>query len=144
MKNLEFVLSDFLKQLGRIEDIKLGDKKSEPYQPSEADTKRLTEKLNDQSVFNRRILVIYLISICILYAIGIFMVFYFLDSPNKMGVVFGGSFLGLIVVNDRLYRTWREKTLIDVVLTLVKGLPPAEGVKAIESIYWARIRRTGK
>jgi len=144
VKNLELVLSDFLKEIGRYEDIKLGDMIPDTYQATDADTVRLAGRLNERSLFNRTILVIYVVFLCVLFAIGIFIVFYFLKSPEKMNMVFGGTFLGLIVVNDRLFRIWREKTIIDVILTLIQGLPPMEAVKAIESIYWGRIRRPSK
>ena len=144
MKKLETILSTFLNDIGRIEDIKLGGKVNQLKHLSDDDTARLTGQLSGQSKFNRTILVIYIISLCVLYAIGIFMVFYFLDSPEKIGIVFGGSFLGLLAIGDRLYKIWREKTVTDVLLTLIQGLPPIEAVKAIESIYWAQISRSRK
>ena len=139
MERLKTVLANCLSQMGRLEDIKLGGTQHQPVSATAEDTARLLHSLNGEMRFNHKILILHIISLCLLYAVGIFLVFYFIDSPKAMGTIFGGSFLGIMVIVRRFYHIWREKTFIDLFLVLIEGLPPAEALKAVESIYWKRI-----
>ncbi|MGH8548826.1 MAG: hypothetical protein ACRERU_09550 [Methylococcales bacterium] len=132
MKRLETSLTDFLRLLGRLDDIKLGADEHQVNQPTEEDITRLKTRVCENSKFNRTILILYIVSVCVLYVLGVFLVFHFIDSPDVIGVVFGGTFLSLIGVTERLYRVWREKTIIDVMLTIIDDLPPSEAIKSIE------------
>nr|VFK32299.1 MAG: hypothetical protein BECKMB1821G_GA0114241_11076 [Candidatus Kentron sp. MB]VFK35282.1 MAG: hypothetical protein BECKMB1821I_GA0114274_11096 [Candidatus Kentron sp. MB]VFK77181.1 MAG: hypothetical protein BECKMB1821H_GA0114242_11076 [Candidatus Kentron sp. MB] len=142
MKRLEKTLNEFLNKMGHSGGVPLGGKKKPNAQPSDKDAKDLLERLRKDAKFTNRILILYIAALCIMYATGVFLIFYLTDSPHPQVVAgtIGGISFGLMAVIERLHGMWQEKARLDVIMTLLQGLPATEAVSAIASIYWGIFR----
>jgi cell division protein FtsW (lipid II flippase) len=89
-------------------------------------------------IFNKNMVWVVMAMFCILFFVGILLVFNFLHSPEKMALVFGGTFLSLVTVVTGLQKLWHEKTIIDLLLTLLPDITPAESIKLIEILSYSK------
>ena len=142
MNHLRSAFEKHLSRLNRLGVVMLGEDKEEDIQSITLEDNQLfIQNINAQQKFNNRILIIYITLICILFAVGIFLVFHNLNSPDRIGIIFGGTFLSLLGVIERLRRLWREKSFADITLIVLKELPPKESLRVIEILYWNSIRK---
>ena len=91
---------------------------------------------------NKNIMIVYIAMLCIVFGIDVYLIFRFLNSPNAMGIIFGGTFLSLLTVIDRLRRIWKEKSIMEMILVLLDGLPKEQIATVIETLYWNGIRKS--
>jgi hypothetical protein len=138
MKRLQSVFEGYLQKIGRLAPEDLGN---EPQSVTENDKKNIVEQLSKEFAFNQKIIVVYIVMLFLLFGVGIFIVLYYLNSPKAIGAVWGGTFLSLLGIVERLRRLWREKSIMDVTLSVIQDLPPEETVKMIELFYWSFIRQ---
>jgi len=146
MKRLRSAYEQYLTRIERLNKIQLGTdankKKSRPI--TEEDNQYFIKLLDKQLKFNLNIVIIYITMLCVLFGIGVFLVFYYLNSPRVIGLIFGGTFFSLLTVIEKLRRLWHEKSIIDISLTVIQELPPKETAKVIEILYWNSIRKPNK
>jgi hypothetical protein len=121
-------------RLGGSDDVKeVDDKDSEKISHHSG---LLMESLNKRYRFNTSVIVIAIILLCILFGIGVTLIFYYRDLPSAMGAVFGGTFLSLLSIIHWLYKLWREKSFMDISLGILEGLPPEKAAEFISTLYW--------
>ena len=140
MKNLKSIFEKYLERTDRLKDLKLGESDSRVI--ASEDNKFLAQLLEKQSIFNKNIIIVYIVMLCLLFSIGVYLVFRFIDSPNTMGIIFGGTFLSLLAIVDRLRKIWKEKSIMDMILILIDGLPKEQIAAVIETLYWNDIRKS--
>ena len=99
----------------------------------------LKNNILKQIKFNNNIVVISILLLCIIFGLGIFFAIYYRDSPTTIGVIFGGTFLSLLVIVSRLRKIWLEKSLMDVSLSIIEGLSPQDASKFIQTIYFSML-----
>ncbi len=141
MKQLKEIYKDYLKRIGRLdEEVCLGprtDKKDVKDKGTIIRQSRfLSERLNNRFRFNNKIIILAVVLLCILFAVGVILVFYYRDSPSVMGGIFGGTFLSLLSIIGWLHKLWKEKSLMDISLSILEGLPPEKASDCISTLYW--------
>jgi hypothetical protein len=141
LKQLKEIYKDYLESIGRLdEEISLGprtDKKEvEDKSTIIRQSRFLSERLNNRFRFNNKIIIIAVVLLCILFAMGVILVFYYRDSPSVMGGVFGGTFLSLLSIIGWLHKLWKEKSMMDISLSILEGLPPEKALDCINTLYW--------
>ena len=141
MKQLKEIYKDYLESIGRLdEEICLGprlDKKEvEDKSTLIRQSRFLSERLNNRFRFNNKLIIIAVVLLCILFAAGVILVFYYRDSPSVMGGVFGGTFLSLLSIIGWLHKLWKEKSLMDISLSILESLPPEKASDCINTLYW--------
>jgi uncharacterized protein with PQ loop repeat len=141
---LKEIYKHYLQRIGRLdEEVCLGprmDKKVVEDKDTVIQQSRLlSETLNNRFRFNNKIIIIAVVLLCILFAVGVILVFYYRDSPSVMGGVFGGTFLSLLSIISRLHKLWKEKNLMDITIGMLEGLPPEKAAEFISTIYWKQV-----
>jgi hypothetical protein len=141
LKQLKEIYKDYLESIGRLdEEISLGprtDKKEVEDKSTIIRQSRFwSERLNNRFRFNNKIIIIAVVLLCILFAMGVILVFYYRDSPSVMGGVFGGTFLSLLSIIGWLHKLWKEKSMMDISLSILEGLPPEKALDCINTLYW--------
>jgi uncharacterized protein YqhQ len=131
----------YLKGIGKLEEaIVLGSPGDQKGLKSSDEIDRqsriLTESLDKRFKFNNNIIILAILLLCILFAIGVFLVFFYRNSPSVMGGVFGGTFLALLSIIKWLHKLWKEKSLMDISLCILEGLPPEKAAESISTLYW--------
>ena len=142
MKRLKLVFEEYLKGIGRFaQTIDLGREEIEPRPVTEKDSQFLTAQLNRQYKANNNMIIIATTMLVILFVLGVFLVFYYLDSPKIISVVFGGTFLSLLSIISRLHKLWIEKNMMDVSLIILQTLTPEQAAQFFKELYWNKIRQ---
>lgn len=150
MEKLTTIFEDYLKSIEQFDDkVILGSsdraiqvKESTPgYFPDgpgslERKTKSLEERLGERFKFNNGIILLAIIILCMIFVMGVFFVFYYRDSPVALGGIFGGTFLSLLSIISWLHKLWREKSVMDMTLSVIEGLPAREAAKFINTMAW--------
>jgi len=139
VKRLRLVFEKYLSQIGRLEPIKLGSGGKRPIKKE--DSEFFMRILLQELRFNKNLIILYVSLLFALFGISIFFVFYHFTSHETGGIIFSGYFLSILIIVDRLRRLWHEKSVMDMVLIVVKELPPQEIVRVIETLYWNSIRK---
>ena len=141
MNRLQSTFEEYLKHINRLDHIHLGDENKFRYLKVN-DNKALSELINNRLKFAHKLIIIYVSMICILFCFGIFLLFYYLNSPNKIAIIFGGTFLSMLAISDRLRRLWHEKNTLDIIWILVQDLPPEQIATVIEILYWNMFQKS--
>jgi len=141
MQSVKSIVEHHLRTMGRLSEIKLGEqpgeKEGDVTARMESDCRVLVGELRgNRSTINQWILGIYIAFSCLAVLWLFFLAAAFVDDA----LIKGGVFAALVAVIERLRQLWIQKTLIDAVLAIVEGLPPSEGIKAVESFYWNTFR----
>lgn len=141
MKQLKELYEEYLKGIGKFDEaIALGARGGQAETKDNVQlgeqSRMLTKRLNQRFRFNNGIILLAIVLLCILFSIGIFLVFYHRNSPSVMGGVFGGTFLALLSIIGWLHKLWKEKSLMDISLWVLEGLPPEKSAECINILYW--------
>lgn len=134
MSNLEKILENTLKKVGGIEPATLG--KTESLKVSKEDKKRLILQLEEEAKFNNRMIIAIIILHFLLFALAVFLVLYYRDSPEKINFVLGGSVLSLMVIMYSLIRLWKVKVANDNLRAILPNLSPEQAMVVVQSIYF--------
>lgn len=143
MKKITAIVEHFLKETRQLDFIQLGGEETE----IEVTTKQINtfkETLSKSKRFNKNIILFAIILLGITFLIGIFFVFYHRDNPRTIGLLFGGTFLSLLVIITQLRKLWLNKSLMDLSLSVIQDLPPKEAAKFVETIYWNTLNTKAK
>lgn len=141
MKQLKAILGDFL----GVEFIKAGSNTESLNRPDMneilASRKHvLVDNLLKQSKNNLLLIYVMTAMLAVLFGVCIYFAIYFKDDPPKLKFTIGGSLMGLIVIIRYLFLIWREKSKMDLLITLIPEITPQEVKEVIEIIY-CKIRK---
>ena len=139
MDRIRAAYKNYLSRMNRLQEVNLGSS-DKPHSVTEEDNQFLSSLLQKELNFNRKLVLIFVTMLLVLFGMGLFLTIYFIHSPKTIGIVFGGTFLSLLAIIEKLHRLWEEKSKMDITLSLAQNLPPAETVKVIETLYWNMIR----
>lgn len=140
MKRVKTAYRQYLQRIERLDEINLGRKKTEKKKSrpvTRVDNQLFEKLLQEQLKLNQWMVILFVIMLCIIFCGGLFLAFYFINSPGKLGGFSGITLLSLLVIVERLQRLWKEKSLMDITLLMVRELPAEEMVKVVETIYWS-------
>jgi hypothetical protein len=140
MSRLNNILEDTLKEIGVIKPQTLGSNKR--LSPEKDDVKfsveaknRLLLRLEKEGKFNNKMIVVMFISHFLVFALAVFLVIYFLKTPEVIVYLFGGSIFSIMVINYSLIHIWKAKIANDNLRTILPDLPPNQAVELIKNIY---------
>lgn len=141
MKQLKEIYEEYLKGIEKLDEVIVLGSRGDQMEAKSSDlidnqSRMLTERLNKRFKFNNAIIILAIVLLCILFAIGVSLVFYYRNSPSVMGGVFGGTFLALLSIIGWLHKLWKEKSLMDISLWALEGLPPEKAAEHINTLYW--------
>lgn len=141
MHNITNIYEKFLKENHRFEKIKAGG--SEGVIPAtETSKSQLINNLLIQNKFNNILILVIMAMFIVIFGIGIYFSLYYRNDPKTMGVVFGGSFLSLLVIIRGLQNLWKQKSTMDMLLTIVPNMTPDKAVEIIEMLYYANKKKS--
>lgn len=138
MKQLMPAIEDYLRHMGRLGPVKLGE--TNERSATEKDTNSLIEALNRQVKSNSYIILIAVIVLCILFGVAVFIASYYRNEPKTIGLVCG-AFLSQLGVVKWLRQLWIEKNIMDVSLSVLHKLPPEKAAEFISRLYWNFLKK---
>lgn len=137
MKGLQVSFEAYLKSLGRIGEIPLGEDN-----PTARNSEFLLSELKERSSSNRILAGIAVVMLIILFLIGVYLIFSYRDSPRIMAIVFGGIFASLLAVVGKLRQIWLEKFIIDHASLVLQSFSPEQAAEFILQLYRSFISKS--
>jgi hypothetical protein len=139
MGTLKSVLEDFLRQMGRLDPVRLG-KAHQKREIAQKDIELLQFSLSQRFRGNNKILIFYVVLIVLLFVISSVILFWDLKPSLYSFIVVSIQLLSLTALVEKLRRIWKEKNNIDIILHMIKELPPDESLKWVQLMYWNILR----
>jgi hypothetical protein len=141
MSRLNKILEETLKEIRVIKPPSLGAKTEPISRKGEIEfnaeaKKRLISRLETEGKFNNKMIVIIFISHFFVFALALFLVIYFLKTPEVIVYLFGGSIFSIMVINYSLIHIWKAKIANDNLQTILPDLPPEQSVEVIKNVYY--------
>jgi hypothetical protein len=141
LKKIDEIYGDFLKSINLFDNVislgpGTGKKPAKDPEILKDKTSILTGELKKRFKFNDKIIILAIILLSVLFLVGVSLVFYYRGSPSVMGSVLGGTFFSLLSIVRWLYKLWREKSIMDISLTIIDALPPEKAAEFINTIFW--------
>src|SRR5262249_55820925 len=124
MKRLQSALEDYLRLIEQQEGAHLGEKAKR--EETASDNEHFVTWLDETLKFNKAIIVVAIVLLCILFGMGMFLVYTLRASPRGIVIVSGGSFLSFLVVIRWLRQLWIEKSMMDISMYAAREMPPKE------------------
>jgi hypothetical protein len=131
---LNSILENTLKKVDGLKPAILG--KTEILSGSKEAKKELLYQLKDESKFINRFIIAIIILHFLLFALAVFLVLYYRDSPNVIVLLLGGSVLSLIAIITSLIRLLNTKSKIVYMLVTLPNLSPEQAMIVVQSIYF--------
>jgi hypothetical protein len=142
MKLAKQAFEEYLKKIGQLDHIQLGEETVKPVTNDDNDF--LKNILIKQIKSNHRIINLAVVLLCIIFIFDICIILYSLMQPEivKLAVSGGFTISSLFLVINWLHRLWVEKNLMDVSLWISLDMQPEQAAKYIGAVYW-RIANKG-
>ena len=137
MTSVMTILQDHLRRAGVLEPIKLG-KADRAITATAEDQQVLFTRLLRQGKFNNRMVIAVTVLHFALFVLAIALVYYYRESFNVVAAILGGSVLSLLAITRSLTGLWREKWMIDILVSLLPNLTPEQALTFVRSIYYSR------
>lgn len=139
MSRLEKILENTLNEIGVIKPPTLGKEvkiiKNEVKFSLEAKN-RLMLRLEKEAEFNKKMIIAMFMLHFLVFVLAVFLVIYFLETPDIIVKLFGGSIFVIMVINYSLIRIWKAKIANDNLQTILPDLPPEQAVELLKNIYF--------
>jgi len=140
LRKLKRIYRDYLRKIGKLEgELSLGKRGDSCGVENEdvliRECEFLRKRLESRFHFSNKILILAMVLLCILFALGVYLIFYFRDDPPIRGGIFAGTFISLLSIVKWLHVIWKEKIFIDISIAIFEELSPSEAAqKAAEFI----------
>lgn len=140
MTRLNETIAQAVRELGGPSDIALGARAA-PAKPDAIEEWRakLLKRLEREAVMHKKMLLGILLACLVLFAAGLFLLFYHRGDASMSRLVFGGGALaGMIAVIDIARRILIDKAGYDMLLAMLLVLPPEQAVAAVKNLYYSQ------
>ncbi|MDZ7361959.1 MAG: hypothetical protein ONB46_14720 [candidate division KSB1 bacterium] len=117
MKSLQAAFEAYRKQIERLAEARLGGAKTRAV--TEAASRSFREQLDRSVKSSKRLVMPGIILLFVLFGAGVAVIWHYLNSATGVGISLGVTFFSLLAVVEKLRRIWREKTLMEVTLTVL-------------------------
>jgi len=134
MKRLEKIFEGYLILIDQQHGADLGEEPKREI--TAADNEHFAALLDEHLKFNRGIIVVAIVLLCVLFGVGMFLVYTLRTSPTGIVTIAGGSFFSFLLVIRWLRRLWIEKSMIDVLIFVARDMPPKEAAKFLVRFYF--------
>jgi hypothetical protein len=138
MTKVHTILHNYLHQAGALEPIKLGEP-GQAINVTDKDRQALFNRLLVQTKFNNRIVIVVTILHFALFILAIWLVYYYRESFNAVVSILGGSVLSLLAITRSLTGLWREKWMLDILVSTLPNLTPEQSLEFIKSFYYSQM-----
>jgi len=142
MKRLKSVVEEYLKEIGRLEAIKLGPDKKPIVTTS--DNRKLAKAISQAARLNICMIAVAFLMLCALFVVAVFLLFHY---RSNIGVSLGGgsiSFAASFGVVFWLRRLTVEITLMQVSLSVLIEMPAEQAADILSLLYWGHIKSVRK
>ena len=139
MKKTRALFEEYLRRINCLAPVGLGSNAKASI--SQEDNDRFVRRLEGELRFDRHLVLLYVSMLCLVFILAIVLFFYYLDSVEKVATAFGGSFLGIVLIVEKLRRLWWQRSVLNITLLLVKDLPPQESVRVVQTLYWRMLHK---
>lgn len=133
MSKLKGILEDTLEEIGAIKPPTLG---RDNIRFSKETKDKLLLRLEEEAKFNNKMIVAIIILHFLLFALAVFLVYYFLEKPEVIVYLFGGSIFSMMIIMYSLIKLWKAKIANDNLRTILPNLPPEQAVEVLKSVYF--------
>jgi len=131
------ILESYLDQAGALTPVRLGGERKAISLKAE-DSKVLVDRLMKEAKFNNLLLSSVTVLHFALFALALWLVYYYRNTPNTVVVILGGSVLSLMPITWGLRGLWREKWAIDMLVTILPNLSPEEALNVVKILYYSK------
>jgi preprotein translocase subunit SecG len=138
MKRLKSVVEEYLKDIGRLEDIKLGPSKQRMVTIS--DNRKLENAISQAAKLNLYMVAVAFVMMCVLFVVAVFLLY---QHRSNIGVSLGGgsvAFAASFGAVFWLHRLTVENTLIQVSLSILIEMPPEQAADILSLLYWGHLK----
>jgi hypothetical protein len=137
MTKVQTILGDFLRGAGALKPVRLGESER-AITVTEEERQALFARLQKQSVFNNRIVIAVTVIHFALFVLAIGLVYYYRESFNAVIAILGGSVLSLLAITKSLTGLWREKWMIDILVSTLPNLTPDQALAFVKTLYYSQ------
>ena len=151
---LRKIYEDYLQKIGKLDkDVRFGgpgegvekeEKTVDNQELIRKESAHLAQRLKERFKWNNRIIFAVILLLFFLFALGIFLIFWYREFLLTNKVILSGTFLSVFPIIYWLYRLWREKSFMDITLSILEGLSPQQAAQFISSIYWNPLSTKGE
>jgi len=128
------IVGETLLGVGALESVKLGAA-SKDVSMTDADRQTLLRRLTERDHTATYVVIVLTVMHAALFALGMWLAYYYRDNVKAMTLVFGGSILSLLTITRSLRGVWREKCAIDMLAVILPSVSPQEAMKVLIAIY---------
>jgi hypothetical protein len=133
---VQTILHDYLSQAGALKPIKLG-KSDRAITVTEEERQALFGRLLQQTRFNNGMVIAVTVLHFALFVLAIWLVYYYRESFNAVVAILGGSVLSLLAITRSLTGLWREKWMLDILVSSLPNLTPEQSLTFVKSFYYS-------
>jgi hypothetical protein len=142
------VIEEYLKSVGALAPVTLGDRKKDsvdlPAAATAKDNELFARALERRAASGRYIIVITVVLLCLLSGVVLVSALRYRDDPKVLGALVAGAFLSQLGIVARLRQLWLDKTVIDISIPVLEELPANEAADFICLLYWNLVRKGSK
>jgi len=143
LKKLKVIFRNYLKNIGELPDdeLLLGTTEHRFKEVEQAEEvlisqfQLLAKALNKQIKSNSASIVILIVSSCLLFAIGLYLNFYYHHQPQVMAVFLGVAFLAILSIIKWLHQLWHERSTIGISMKMLGSISPKDAAEFILALY---------
>lgn len=99
---------------------------------------RLVQNLMTQSRYNTYLVFMMSAMLLALFVVCLYFAIHFRNDPQRLKLTIGGSLLGLLAITQLLFSIWKEKSKMDLLITLIPEITPQEAKEVVEILYYKR------
>ena len=141
MNNLKILFYDYLKGVGQLPDISMGDGTNPPLNITKAQNDFFIQQIYHQGKTSDRLIAFLITGLVFILLFGLSLVFYFQKPPLFIATVFIVTVASVFLITLQLKKIWLEKNLITITIGLMSDLPPKEAAGYILRIYLQLLQR---
>lgn len=134
---VQTILHDYLHRAGALKPIKLGTA-DRAITVTDEQRQALFERLLKQTGFNNGMVIAVTVLHFALFVLAIWLVYYYRESFNIVAAILGGSVLSLLAITRSLTGLWREKWMLDILISTLPNLTPEQSLTFVKSLYYSQ------
>jgi len=136
MTRVQKILHDYLRETGTLERVTMGGS-NRAVTVTEKERRALFQRLLKQTGFNNGMVIAVTVLHFALFILAICLVYYYRESFNVVAAILGGSVLSLLAITKSLTGLWREKWMLDILVSTLPNLTPDQALTFVKSFYYS-------
>lgn len=142
MNNTLSILEDSLNEWGALKPIKLGGERKAIVLSAE-NKQMFVDRLIKQDKLNNLLLFSIALLYFAIFGLALVLVYYYRTSSSTVLSILGGSVASLLPITWGLKSLWKEKSLLDILITVLPNMSPEEAVNLIKVYYFSKGEESG-